>query len=630
MLKAQMSFHDKGKMRRNTIVISLVLMILYSADASSQIVKPNKKLEHTPKLSTQWTDSVKNCKIPLSAYPRPQLRRRQWLCLNGKWDYMGGKNLPDPDDADTPIAFNGHVEKILVPFPPESYLSGIDKSQEINMWYKRSFVIPDSWKGSHIMLNFGAVDNEATIFVNGLKVGTHQGGYDSFSFDITKYLKLGKNILVVGAHDSNNGEAPSGKNGPRGDYTFTSGIWQTVWLEPVNKKHITTIFLCPELQSDRLKLIVNSNAENLKVTATALQGKLIVSRKKGKSNTVFYLPIIHPETWSPSHPFLYDLIITLKNKRGRVLDKIKSYFGMRSITLGKVNGVVRPLLNGHFVFQLGVLDQGYWPDGIYTAPTDKAIKFDISFAKRAGFNLIREHMKVEPQRWYYWADKLGMLVWQDMPAMWYPDKDTTRNRVRFRKELKTMIDQHYNSPSIITWVPFNENWGAFDVKSITAWVKKYDLSRLVDGNSGFNNCPSYQKSYGDPGNGDFIDKHIYVGPYGAPKPSKTRAAALGEFGGVGLFVRGHLWPVQSNAYKFMPTKKDLTDEYVLLLNEVDQLMKYKGLSVAIYTQLTDVEHEIDGLLTYDREVEKMNIKRVKAINSAVIRDSKSLQGSKTN
>jgi Glycosyl hydrolases family 2, TIM barrel domain len=252
------------------------------------------------------------------------------------------------------------------------------------------------------------------------------------------------------------------------------------------------------------------------------------------------------------------------------------------------------------------------------------LKFDIEESKKAGFNLIRKHMKTEPQRWYYWCDKLGLMVWQDMPCIWYQDEDTAVVRSRFRNEWKEIIDEHYNAPSIVTWVAFNENWGAFDVKEITNWTKQYDPSRLVNGNTGFNNNPSWQKAYGDPGNGDYVDTHIYVGPYDASVPDGKRAASLGEFGGVGLFVRDHLYPVANNAYDMMATKEDLANRYILLLNEVEQLVKYKGLSVAIYTQTTDVEHEINGILTYDREVEKMDLQQVNAINSAVIKSSKEL------
>ncbi|GAA4092830.1 glycoside hydrolase family 2 protein [Mucilaginibacter panaciglaebae] len=580
-------------------------------------------------LPTPWTEAARQAAVPLSDYPRPQLARENWLCLNGKWDYRGGKDAPDALNPQTAASFNGVKEKILVPYCPESFLSGIQRKQEINMWYRRTFEIPDTWKGKHIILNFGAVDHDATVFVNGKKIGTHAGGYDSFSFDITRALSKGPNTLIVAANDPNDGKTPSGKNGPRGDYTFSSGIWQTVWIEPVSENYIKNIRLLPDVDGKRLIVFINSSGTG-KVTAVALNGKTVVAEAQSASGSSFYVPIKKPELWSPDNPFLYDLKLTLYNTNGSIADEVKSYFGMRDIKLSKLNGVVRPFLNGKFVMQLGLLDQGYWPDGVLTEPTEEALKFDIQFTKKAGFNLIRKHMKTEPQRFYYWCDKLGLMVWQDMPAIWYQNEDTTRNRSVYRKELKAIIDDHYNSPSIITWVPFNENWGAFDVKNITDWVKKYDPSRLVNGNSGFNNNPGYQKAYGDPKNGDYVDTHIYIGPNGASRPDSTRAASLGEFGGVGLFVMGHMWPVENNAYGMMPTTEQLTDRYTLLLQQVDQLMKYHGLSVAIYTQTTDVEHEVNGLLTYDRAVEKMQTDRVKKINEAVINDSYQMNNQKHN
>jgi hypothetical protein len=571
-------------------------------------------------LPTAWTKAAMDAPVPFPEYPRPQLQRSDWMCLNGQWDYQGGKNVQDALAPEKPLSFAGEVNKIRVPYCPESVLSGIQRKQEINMWYCRSFEVPTGWKNKQVIIHFDAVAHHATLFVNGQKVGAHAGSYDAFSFNITPFLTTGKNTVVVAAYDLNDGRVPSGKSGPRGDYTFCSGIWQTVWLEPVNKTYIENIRLLPDLANNRLKVQVNTQGSG-KLTAVALDGGKVVSQAESAGDTYFYLPIKSPKLWSPDDPFLYDLKITLKNTDGSVADEVKSYFGMRDIKLGRVNGVTRPLVNGKFIMQLGLLDQGYWPDGVLTAPTDEALKFDISFAKNAGFNLIRKHMKTEPQRFYYWADKMGLFVWQDMPAIWYQNEDTLKTRKEFRKELKAIMDDHYNSPSIITWVPFNENWGAFDVKNITNWVKQYDPSRLVNGNSGFNNNPSYQKAYGDPGNGDYVDTHIYVGPYGASVPDEHRAASLGEFGGVGLFVRNHMWPVENNAYDYEPTKARLTDRYVFLLDEVEQLMKYKGLSVAIYTQTTDVEHEVNGILTYDRAVEKMELNRVKAVNEAVIKES---------
>jgi hypothetical protein len=573
-----------------------------------------------PVLPTRWTAAAKSAAIPFPEYPRPQLQRDNWMCLNGKWDYMGGKNVAAALDPANPISFDRAKEQILVPYCPESVLSGIQRSQEINMWYRRSFVIPPDWQNKQVILHCDAVAYHATVFVNGQKAGTHAGSYDAFSIDITPYLNSGKNTLIIAVQDLNDGRVPSGKSGPRGDYTFCSGVWQTVWMEPVNKDHIANIRLLPDPQNNRLRVFVDA-VGNGKVVATAFDGKKAISEAVSRSGSYFDLAMNAPKLWSPDSPFLYDLTIRLEDAHGNVADLVKSYFGMRDIKLGKVNGVTRPLINGKFILQLGLLDQGYWPDGILTAPTDEALKSDVQFAKNAGFNLIRKHMKTEPQRFYYWADRLGLFVWQDMPAIWYQDEDTAHTRATFRKELKAIIDDHYNSPSIITWVPFNENWGAFDVKSITDWVSRYDPSRLVNGNSGFNNNPSYQKAYGDPGNGDYVDTHIYVGPYGASTPEEHRAASLGEFGGVGLFVRDHMWPVANNAYDYEPTRARLTDRYVFLLDEVEQLMRYKGLSVAIYTQTTDVEHEVNGMLTYDRAVEKMETDRVKAVNEAVVKAS---------
>lgn len=586
----------------------LLILAISCSTATAQVAQ----------LPTKWTDQAMKAEVPLAEYPRPQLQREDWLCLNGKWDYLGGKGAPNAFSPEKPATFDGLNGKILVPYCPESILSGVQKKQEINMWYRRTVDIPSGWQGKQVILHFEAVDHDATIFVNGKKAGSHAGGYDSFSFNITPFLKKGSNTLVVAAYDPNDGRAPSGKNGPRGDYTFNSGIWQSVWMEPVSKSYIKNIRLLPDLEHNRLKVLVNTDGTG-KVSAEALDGKKVVAQVNSAAGTYFYLPIDKPKLWTPDEPFLYDLKLTLYDADGKPTDEVKSYFGMRDIKLGKVDGVLRPLINGKFMMQLGLLDQGYWPDGVLTAPTEEALKFDIEYTKKAGYNLIRKHMKTEPQRFYYWADKMGLLVWQDMPAIWYPNEDTLKTRKVFRRELQAIIDDHYNSPSIITWVPFNENWGAFDVKNITDWVKQYDPSRLVNGNSGFNNNPDYQKAYGDPLNGDYVDTHIYVGPYCASKPDGKRAASLGEFGGVGLFVRGHMWPVENNAYDYAATTTALTDRYVLLLNQVEQLMLYKGLSVAIYTQTTDVEHEVNGLLTYDRAVEKMQTDRIKEVNEAVIR-----------
>ena len=610
-----MSTPKKSNMKKTFIYI-LLIGLCFCIEIQAQEIRSFT-------LPTPWTQTALNAETPLPEYPRPQMVRSEWKNLNGTWEYMGGNNLTDPTTSTQPPQFI-NTAKIKVPFPPESELSGIAKKNETFMWYRREFSIPKEWKGKQVLLHFGAVDRIATIFINGEKIGTHTGGYDSFHFNITSHLKSGNNELVVGAYDPNDGKAACGKNSPRGDYTYTSGIWQTVWIEPVEKQYISHFKITTDLSNNRILVIPTVYGENnkIKITAEAYNGETLVAQTSGTPKETLFLTINQPHLWSPDDPFLYGLKLTLTTSKGKIIDKIDSYFGMRSIEIKKIDGINRPVLNGEFVFHIGLLDQGYWPDGIFTAPTDEALAYDIKLAKNAGFNVIRKHIKVEPQRWYYHCDKLGLMVWQDMPNLWEPDgADSTAIRSQFRKELKTMIDQHYNAPSIVMWVPFNENWGAFEVTDITEWTKKYDCSRLVNGLSGFNYAPGYRPAYGDPGNGDFVDMHHYgnIESNAMPKPDEKRAASLGEFGGKGLFVRGHLWPVPNNAYEMMLNKNILTDTYVLMMNQIEQMIKYEGLSAAIYTQTTDVEHEINGLVTYDRQIEKMILNKVKDINQDVIK-----------
>lgn len=603
--------------------IIIFFFICFFSIGESKTAKAQHIIDFT--LPTPWTEEALKVDIPLSEYPRPQLVRSEWLNLNGIWDYMVDSTVIHPNSTIYPPNFPNNTEKIKVPFPPESQLSGIARSGDSCLWYRKVFSIPEAWKGKHILLNFGAVDRISIIFVNGIKVGNHIGGYNAFSFDITDYLNQKENTLIVGAYDPNDGRAPSGKNGPRGDYTFSSGIWQTVWLEPVEKQHISNIKLNPNLKENCLEITTSCTNNDLTIIATAYDQEKEITKVSSKSNITFKLPISNPHKWSPEDPFLYDLKLQLKNSKGEIVDEINSYFGMRSIKLKNIDGVIRPTLNDEFIFHIGLLDQGYWPDGIFTAPTDEALQYDIQLAKRSGFNVIRKHIKVEPQRWYYHCDRLGLMVWQDMPNLWEPDgTDSIIIRQQFKNELKEMIDQHINSPSIVMWVPFNENWGAFNVKEITDWIKKYDPNRLVNGMSGYNYSPNYRKAYGDPGNGDFIDVHHYgdITPQIIPNSNENRAISLGEFGGKGLFMRGHMWPVYNDAYEMMLNKEHLTDTYILMLTRLEQMIKYFGLSAAIYTQTTDVEHEINGLVTYDRKIEKMNINKIQSINKAIIESTR--------
>ncbi|RIX50796.1 DUF1349 domain-containing protein [Paenibacillus nanensis] len=559
-------------------------------------------------IMTPWADDVDPANV-LPEYPRPQLARDAWLNLNGEWEFQAarvGEALP---------AGQTLKEKILVPFAAEAKLSGINRVEDL-MWYKREFTVPSEWDGQRVKLNFGAVDYLATVYVNGQNVGSHKGGYTSFSFDITDYLVEGENELIVHVLDkSDMGEDQAvGKQTVKklGGiwYTSVSGIWQTVWLEPVAAAHIEKLDMATDIQEEVLKLTApaaGAQAGGYTVEAVVSAGGETIGSATGEPGKEIRVAIPDARLWSPDDPFLYDLKVYLKNG-DTVVDEVTSYFGMREIKLGKVDGITRPMLNGEFVFQMGPLDQGFWPDGIYTAPTDEALRFDIEAVKRVGMNTIRKHIKVEPARWYYWADKLGVLVWQDMPSL--EDRQYNRGsdisdaaKAQWLKEYKEMVDQLRSVTSIIVWTVFNEGWGQFDqggakTREATAYVESLDSTRLVNSTSG----------WWDAGAGDLIDMHSYPAP-NSPAPSDTRAAVLGEYGGLGLHVPGHEWSPLVFSYQLMNSKEQLTSQYINYIDRVKE-MKANGLSAAIYTQITDVEYEINGLLSYDRKVEKIDFARI--------------------
>lgn len=573
-------------------------------------------------LMTKWAAQV-DPQHPWPEYPRPQMVRSRWLNLNGLWEFSAategaavpaGKTLP---------------ERILVPFPVESALSGVMRSEE-RMWYRRSFAVPADWRGDRVLLHFGAVDWKATVYVNGREVGGHEGGYCPFSIDITRQLKAGDNELIVHAFDpTDRGRQPVGKQSlkPRGYwYTPCSGIWQTVWLEPVPAAHVTRLDLTPDVPHGLLRLAVQGqDGEGQTVVAVASAGGVEVGRATGTLGKDIELPIPAAHLWSPEDPFLYDLTVSLK-QGDAVADSVTSYFGMRSIALGKVAGITRPLLNGAFVFQMGTLDQGYWPDGNYLAPTDEALRFDIEQTKRCGFNTIRKHIKVEPARWYYWADKLGILVWQDMPAMAAdgirPDGSIRQgyydaspaDRKRFAAEFVELVSHLRSVTAIIGWIEFNENWGEYreknEVLELADTIKRLDPSRLLVTETGA----------GGAGGGDAIDWHTYPGP-GSPPPLETRCAGLGEFGGMGFVVKDHSWtPVNRD----QDTAAKYTARYVDMIGRVKALMHSPGLSYAFFTQITDVENERNGLLTYDRAVFKGELAAIKAAHDGLLAASREL------
>ena len=525
---------------------------------------------------------------------------------------------------------NFYKNKILVPFPIESSLSGVQKNvgKDNELWYHSTFIIPKLWKGKNIILHFGGVDWKSEVWINDVYVGSHQGGYDPFSFDITSYLNNKKNQkLVVKVWDpTDEGYQPRGKQtiNPHGIwYTAVTGIWQTVWIEPVNSNYIKTVNIVSNVDESNIsiKLISSETLEKDYFEVIIKDGNTIVSSVKSPVKFNLDVLINNAKLWSPELPFLYDMEINLVSN-GKIVDSIKSYFAMRKISTRKdENGIFRLQLNNEDYFQFGTLDQGWWPDGLYTAPSDDALKYDIIKTKELGFNMIRKHVKVEPARWYYHADKIGMLVWQDMPngenfrfPKWQRDKffdgdefiPSSESEDNFRSEWKKIIDFLYSNPSVVCWVPFNEAWGQFKTVEISEWTKIYDPSRLVNSASGGN----YYRT------GDITDVHNYPGPKMLFFDNE-RVNVLGEYGGIGLAIDGHLWQPDKNwGYIKFKNSIEATDQYVSLANQLYKMIE-SGFSAAIYTQITDVEIEVNGLMTYDRKIVKLDLGRVREINRKI-------------
>ena len=598
-------------MKKNFLTILFVLALCSSTFAQW---KPAGD-----KIKTSWGEQL-DPKNVLPEYPRPIMERNDWKNLNGLWKYA-----ITPKGTPAPAAYQGDI---LVPFAVESSLSGVGKmiNEKEELWYQRTFDVPSNWRGKQILLHFGAVDWKAEVWVNDVKVGEHTGGFTPFYFDITSVLNKGNNDLVVKVWDpSDRGEQPRGKQiaNPHGIwYTPVTGIWQTVWLEPVATQYITNLKTTPNIDNNSVKVEVAANTTSAdKVEVKVFDGKNLVAKGAALNGVPVELAMpANAKLWSPDSPFLYNMEVTLY-KDGKAIDQVKSYTAMRKYSIRKgQNGITRLQLNNKDYFQFGPLDQGWWPDGLYTAPTDEALVYDLKKTKDFGYNMVRKHVKVEPARWYTHCDQLGLIVWQDMPNGGPSPQWQARNyfngtevirsaasEANYRKEWKEIIDCLYSYPSIAVWVPFNEAWGQFKTPEIVAWTKEYDPSRLVNPASGGNHYTC----------GDILDLHHYPGP-NMFLYDPRRATVLGEYGGIGLVVEGNTWVNDKKNWGYVKfnTSDEVTNEYIKYGRHLLELIR-KGFSAAVYTQTTDVEGEINGLMTYDRKVIKMNEAKVREINQQI-------------
>lgn len=579
------------------------------------------------KLSSKYTHDVGD--IPRAEYPRPQFCRESYFCLNGTWQYA---ILPKSQPL------SGYQGDILVPFSPETQLSGVERivSEHDALYYRKEFSVEPSFLKEVTLLNFTAVDYACKVSLNGQPVGTHKGGFLPFTLDVTSAIHEGKNILTLKVTDpTDHSYIARGKQSSHPGniwYPGQSGIWGTVFLESVTKGYLKDLLIIPDIDQETVTLTVQSASPNLSVEV--LENGKLLREVKGKTGSPLTIPMPDAKLWSPEHPNLYDLRITTINSNGLIADTVTSYFGMRKFSVGKdKDGISRLWLNNKPYFHNGVLDQGYYPDGLLTAPTDQAMADDIRLLKDMGFTMVRKHIKIEPLRWYYYCDKLGILVWQDMvsgggrynplmiavlPFLNIMLKDNTKlayrffargdaeGRAEYEREAMETVHLLQNVVSLAMWVPFNEGWGQFDSDRISKRIAEADHTRTIDRTSGWH----------DQGSGDFVSKHIYFTPICVPKDK--RCYLLSEFGGFSRPVQGHrLSDAIPFGYRMYFSRKSLQRAYRKIYEKRILANIPRGLSACVFTQLSDVEGEINGLITYDRRVDKMDRAFVKSVNDRV-------------
>ena len=585
----------------------------------------------TEAMLTPWGEALDR-EHPLPEYPRPQLRRNSYLNLNGIWEYAITKTV------EKPAAMQG---EIVVPFSPETPLSGVGHILQPDeyLWYRRSVTLPEGFfRGGRLLLHFGAVDQRCTVWVNGQEAGSHTGGYLPFALDVTELIEGDAFTLELRVTDpTDTGSLSRGKQRLKNTgiwYTPQSGIWQTVWMECVPENYLRSLRITPKPEENAVHIRLEADDPAMAAVTICRDGGIIAEGQTDENGeSTLTIPAEELRLWSPENPFLYDVSIVLPGG-----DRVESYFGMRAFGIGKdEKGLPRLLLNGKPYFQNGLLDQGYWSDGYYTAPSDEALIHDIAEMKRLGFNMLRKHIKVEPLRWYYHCDRLGMLVWQDMmnggesysplsiyvfsnlglrvkdDRYRYFSRSDEAGRTHYYEELGQMIDLLYNTVSLALWVPFNEGWGQFDALKAAEFIRKRDDTRPIDHASGWY----------DQGGGDIKSIHWYFRPYHHKQPPKEqRPICLTEYGGYNCAVPGHCWGEGAEfGYKKIADPAEFNRAFQKLMEEQIIPAKERGLAAAVYTQVSDVEGERNGLLTYDRKVCKANEAIFRAVNAKLTGDA---------